>query len=132
MLESKIHGSSRVEIAEEFNVSVSTVDKEFSWAKKAGLIASAEDKILAELVPLAHEAIREALINGDAEVALKIFEGTIPGFKKSNSKSHSEGTIDELSEYLNRIRSNPSGDPKRLEASVEAEEKEIIDILPNE
>ncbi len=136
MIEARINGATRGELEAQFKISKATVDRELTWAQKAGLVANAEDKILKDLVPLAHEAIKEALVNGNADIALKIFEGTIPGFKKGSVKTNSSGgPIDELSDYLNKLRS-ASGDIDGIkvlpEATEPAKEAEIINLLPDD
>lgn len=106
VLERRITGHSLADIAKEFNVSRLTVKNILDWAKRADLVASAEDKILSELVPAAHAAILSALKDGNAEIALKIFEGTIPSFSKQ--KPTTPVTVagdDDLASYVNQLRS---------------------------
>jgi DNA-binding transcriptional ArsR family regulator len=106
MLEHKIkNGVSNAHVAKEFGVSEKTVDRTLSWARKAGLVVKAEDKILQELVPLAHQAIKTALEKGDSDVALEIFKGMLPSFNKKQGPAPGGGNSrDELSSYIETLR----------------------------
>jgi hypothetical protein len=76
MVEGKVmHNMTNTELAKEFNCSVDTVERTLSWAKKADIFASYEDKIVQELIPLAHTAIRDALADGNAKIAVEVFKG---------------------------------------------------------
>lgn len=104
MVELRVGKSASIQdIAEAFNVSTKTVERTLTWARKAGIIASAEDKALQELVPLAHEALKGALAKGDAEIALEIFKNLLPSFSKKNNAPGTQAG-DELSSYLNNLR----------------------------
>ena len=109
MLEYRIkNAASLEEIAKEFNVAPKTVQKNLTWARKAGLVADAEDKILQELVPLAHEAIKKALASNDPEVAgkfgIEIFKGTMSGFQKKPANTVTSTGGDDLDTYLAALR----------------------------
>lgn len=104
MLEFRItNAASLKEIAEKFNVTPKTVSKNLTWARRAGHIADAEDKILQDLIPLAHDAIKTALSKGDAAVALEIFKGVLPGFGKKPATVTATGG-DDLDTYLTQLR----------------------------
>jgi hypothetical protein len=76
MIEARVmQGKSVGQIAKDFNVHPDTVTRTLSWAKKADILGQYEDKIVNELIPLAHDAIKTALIDGDAKVAVEIFKG---------------------------------------------------------
>lgn len=76
MVEGKVlQNKTTKELAADFNVSVDTVERTLSWAAKADIFGNYEDKIVSELVPLAHNAIRQALEEGNAKVGLEIFKG---------------------------------------------------------
>lgn len=94
MLEARVGQSKSYQtIADEFNVSIKTVRRVFDYIKKAGLIVQAEDKILDELVPAAHRALKTALEDREnpqlaGQLGLKLMENALPGFgKKSAPKS---------------------------------------------
>jgi transposase-like protein len=114
MLEMRLkQAASLEEIAKAFNVAPKTVQKNLTWARKAGLIADAEDKILQELVPAAHEALLKALrdpTNRDAgKLAIDVFKGTISGFKKEPARTVTATGGDDLDTYLDRLRAdNPN------------------------
>lgn len=77
MVEQKVlKGATNVEIAKEFGVSVDTVERTLSWAQQADIYAKFEDRILENLVPLAYDAIKAALEDNNAKVALEILKGT--------------------------------------------------------
>jgi DNA-binding transcriptional ArsR family regulator len=129
MLELRISSNASIkDIAREFNVSHDTVSRNLTWARKAGLIADAEDKALQELLPLAHEALKKALTNHDADVALEIFKGLMPGFGKTKPQP-TVTAGDDLASYLDAIRSTPDAidgevagadAPRALPAAAEA------------
>lgn len=109
MLEFKIkNGASHEAVAKEFGVSVSTVNRMLSQSKRAELIAGLEDKVLSELMPAAHQAIVDALQDGDAssiekaKIGLELFKGAMPGFGKKATGPSSDGN--ELQRYLDQFR----------------------------
>jgi hypothetical protein len=112
MLEHKVkYTASSQEIATEFNVSIDTVKRTLSWARKAQLSVEVEDRILEELMPLAHEAIKLAL--GDTEaapierakIALELYKGMVPGFgKKATAASDSAAGVETIADYINQFR----------------------------
>lgn len=62
--EKVVEGRTLKEIAARHGVHYQTVRNTLTWAEKAGLFLELEDQILAELGPLAVNAIKEALITG--------------------------------------------------------------------
>lgn len=100
-------------IAEQMNLSHDTVERTMSWAKKAGLLVKYEDRILAEIVPKAIEALKTALDDGDGELAMKVLQNTLwlsqQGSKKTTGASAPAGDHeDDLSAYIARIRQKAS------------------------
>ena len=76
MVEGKVmRNMTNKDLALEFRCSVDTVERTLTWAKRADIFATFEDKIVQELIPLAHNAIREALTNGNAKIAVEVFKG---------------------------------------------------------
>ena len=109
MIDMRIRGKTLKEVALEYGVSVDTVERTLSWAKKAELVVQAEDKILNELVPAAHAALAAVLKGENDEVkartALEIFKGSLPSFSKRGQASPtgaSNGT--DLSSYIANLR----------------------------
>lgn len=106
-------------------MSEQTIVNILTYAKRAGLVADAEDKILQELVPAAHQAIKDALAEGDAKIAIEIFKGVLPGFSKSKQPSPTVTSgDDDLAAYIDRLR-NGNGvidgqieSPKQIEGDV--------------
>jgi len=145
MLEHQIrHSASRATIAKEFNVSINTVDRTLSWAKKADLLTKVEDKVLQELVPAAHKAILKALSDEDnpqkaGKLAIDVFKGMVPGFTKvSKGDASPTDPTGELARYVEQLRSDLGvldgeleGDPLSLEpAASEAEALPGLLALP--
>ena len=76
MLEMKMMaGKTDAEVAKAFGVNPATVQKAMSLARKGDLVVSFEDKLMNELLPLAHEAMKTALTDGNAKIALEVFKG---------------------------------------------------------
>lgn len=71
-----VQGEKLKDIARDMRVSQDTVQRSLDWARKANLFVEYEQRLFDELLPLAHEAVKLALQDGDAQVALKILEGT--------------------------------------------------------
>lgn len=111
MLEYRLqNGASMKQIAEKFNVSVATTERVLSYARKAGLVAEAEDRILNELVPAAHKAIMTGLTDTEhpqdaAKLGIEVFKGTVPSFgKRPQGKSTSSNDEDALSRAIAEAR----------------------------
>lgn len=109
MLEQRIkHGKTLKEVAEDFNVSLNTVKRTLSWARKADLVVEAEDRILQELVPAAHQALLNALQGDNGKVAataaIEIFKGILPTFAKKSKDSPNASSGEDLSRYIDRLR----------------------------
>jgi hypothetical protein len=121
MIDARVRGKSNREIAQEFGVSENTVARTLTWAKKAELVVKAEDKILAELVPAAHDAILKALKGENAEVAakaaLEIFKGTLPSFSKRPSGAGATASDSpDLASYITKLRGNLTLDGETIDA----------------
>lgn len=88
-------------VAQEMGISEDTAQRTLKWAGEANLFKQYEQRLYGELLPLAHEAIKLALQDGDAQVALKIMEaaGLGPNRLKGTSKAaqdYEEGLYGEL------------------------------------
>lgn len=108
MVEYKVRNNATyADLAREFKVSQDTVQRDLTFAKRAGLIVKYEDKILEELVPSALKAIKEGM--GDenkieaAKIGLKVLTGVIPGFQKEKASSTPD-TSGDLRSYIEQIR----------------------------
>lgn len=112
MLDFKIStGATQLDVAKEFGVSEQTVHRALSYARKAELVTTIEDKILQDLVPAAHKAILTALKDTEnpiesAKIALEVFKGALPGFNRKTGPvaSASGGSEDELARYIRELR----------------------------
>lgn len=107
------NNASIAEVAKEFGVSEKTVHRQMAWVKRAGVIAEMEDKILTELMPEAHKAIKVALQDDEhkqeaGRLGIELFKGVVPGFKKA-ANAGPIAQVNELERYLEEIRSE-SGD----------------------
>jgi DNA-binding transcriptional ArsR family regulator len=121
-IEERIKGKSIKEIASEFNVSEDTVTRNLSYAKKAELVVEAEDKILRDLVPAAHEALKRAL-NGEnsdvaAKAALEIFKGTLPSFSKRPTATGATSDDSGLSSYIAKLRDSAALAERTIDGTV--------------
>lgn len=123
MVQSRIHGRSLAKIAEEFNVSVDTVQRSLTRAERMDLTARYEDYLVGRLAPLAIGAVEESLRNNDAAVALKILEsiGLIKK-PKDQGKGASEEDGDTWEMYL-KMRKPRGTDGKSADEEGPAEER---------
>jgi hypothetical protein len=114
MLKEKIlHNASNTDLAHQFNLSERQVEKTLSWAKKAELLVGLEDQVLQEIVPLATEAIKSALRSDNvkvaSDVAIRVFEATVPSFKKGGAAGTSGAPADnDIESYIARLRDEAS------------------------
>ena len=105
MLEQRImQGKTTEEIAKSFNVAPSTVSRAMSLAAKGDLLISFEDKLHRELLPLAHQALVDALIddnlNVKAKVALELFKGANLIKRAPVTTKVDQQDADDLSAYI--------------------------------
>lgn len=101
MLEARImQGKTQQEIAKDFGVSPRTVEKAMSLAAKGDLLISFEDKLMNELLPLAHTALVGALQEGNAKVALELYKGTNILRKNAPLTSTQMQQQDDLTAYI--------------------------------
>lgn len=128
MMEARVAGYSNTEVSRMFQVSVDTVERVLSYAKRANILAERSDAILQRLLPLSEDAIVEALKAKDvdpvarAQIALKVYEGTgLMGPKAS--KGEISGGDDELSRAMKELRAKA----KELEDTSEGE---LVSGLP--
>lgn len=92
-----VQGEQIKDIAKDMNVSQDTIQRSLEWARRANLFVQYEQKLFDELLPLAHEAVKLALQDGDAQVALKILEGT--NVLKKNAPKSAAAEADEEGLY---------------------------------
>lgn len=96
-----LKGEKMKTVAQEMGISEDTAQRTLKWAGDANLFVQYEQRLYSELLPLAHEAIKLALQDGDAQVALKIMDaaGLGAGRLKGTSKAaqqYEEGLYGEL------------------------------------
>lgn len=70
-----LEGKTHTETAKEMGISHDTVSRGLAMARKAKIYVDYEQKLYDELVPLAHEAVKMGLEDGNAELGLKILQG---------------------------------------------------------
>jgi len=106
MIEGKaFHGKTNAELAKDFNVSLATVERTLSWAARADLFSTYEDKIVTELLPLAHDAISAALAEGNAKIAVQVLKGI--GLLRTGGQATSKvqaQSDDDLASYIAKKR----------------------------
>jgi hypothetical protein len=105
MLESRImEGKTQAQIAKDFNVSTDTVERAMSLAAKGDLLIGFEDKLHRELLPLAHQALVDALIDDNlgvkAKVALELFKGANLIKRAPVATKTEQQDADDLSAYI--------------------------------
>lgn len=94
-------GETIKDVAKDMGISEDTAQRTLKWAGEANMLRQYEQRLYGELLPLAHEAVKLALMDGDAQVALKIMEATGlgPNRLKGTSKAaqnYEEGLYGEL------------------------------------
>ena len=127
-----VDGKSAKEIAKEHGISHDVVDKRLSWARRAGILTDYEDKLLQELIPAAHKALLEALLDGDAAVALEIYKGSLllKGKEQKTGKMTQQPVSedsDDLANYMNKYRQLAQEQENLIEGSVEGEVRLLTD-----
>lgn len=119
MLEMKLlQGKSSKEIAKDFGVSPGVVDKAMSLAKKADIVVSFEDKLMNDLLPLAYEATRAALIEGNAKIGMEIMKGA--GIVRANQpttlvQAHNDH---DLAAYITKKRQHALLEEQTLDGTL--------------
>lgn len=74
MVALRVAGMTLEDIGKQYNCDPRTVKRYLEWAGKNGIIQSAETRILDELVPLAINTYKTALLNGDTFAAKHIID----------------------------------------------------------
>lgn len=105
MIQARVEGLTIAEVANKFNVCTKTVERTLSWARSADLFIEFEDKLMTELLPLAHGSLKRALENEESgQVALEIYKGRNL-LKKQGQKTQVEQAEDnDLAEYVRNMR----------------------------
>lgn len=115
----RVYGATLKDIAKKFNISEKTVAAELQYATRNGLIESAEERILNELVPLALETYKRALSGDTPDVFVaKDVLGQLAKIsdRATSSKQHQEKLT--LAAYLEH---------KRLQSGGNSSDTEVID-----
>lgn len=97
-------GKSKKQVAKELGVSHDTVERTLAWARQANVFVEYEHRLYDELVPLAHEAIKLALSDGDAQVALKVMESIGLGASRMKQTKAQEDDQEGLYGEIARLR----------------------------
>lgn len=97
-------GKSKKQVAKEMGVSHDTVERTLAWARQANIFVEYEQRLYDELVPLAHEAIKLALSDGDAQVALKVMESIGLGASRMKQTKAQEDDQEGLYGEIARLR----------------------------
>lgn len=131
MLEMKIlEGKTNKEIAKEFHVGEMTVKKAMTLARKGDIVVSFEDRLMNELLPLAHDAIRNSLMGieggGNAKIGLEIFKGA--GIIRPHSgQTTSQVSADhDLSAYIVRKRQLALLEENTIDAQFTRSEQKLL------
>lgn len=123
-------GKTKKQVAKEMGISHDTVEKTLKWARQANIFVEYEHRLYDELVPLAHEAIKMALADGDAQVALKIMESVGLG---PNRMKQTKAQVDDqegLYGEIARLRAGAIVDvsPQRRLAGADEAGAEVVDV----
>jgi DNA-binding transcriptional regulator LsrR (DeoR family) len=117
------------QVGQAFGVSERTVERVMSYAKRADLITTYQDKILTDMVPEAHRVLMEALGAGDVTVALEIYKGTPLLQKAPKGGAVGPGAAaDELTRYITMKRTQAA----IAEATVDGELAEPLQLTEGE
>lgn len=100
-------GKTQKQAASELGISHDTAARTLSWAKQANIYAEYSQRMWDELVPLAHNAIKMELEDGNADIGIKIFQG-VHLLKKDGPKS--KGAVQEEEDFYGELARIRSGD----------------------
>lgn len=123
-------------VAQQFNVSKKTLERNLNFALREGLLESYEDQLLKDLVPEALSAAKRAMQEGDATVAMEILKGA--GILKKpidKNRSSEGGEGDSLEIYLRRKRelppqASPSSQPPLVSHGGDAQLHHPLSLSP--
>lgn len=99
-----LEGKSKMLVAKEMGISHDTLTRTMQWAEGAQLFVEYEKRLYDELLPLAHNAVKMALEDGDAQVGLKILEGIRLLNKNAPASKAQQESEEGLYEEIARIR----------------------------
>lgn len=99
-----IEGKSQQQTAREMGISHDTVARGLALARQAQVYLDYEHKLFDELVPLAHEAVKMELADGNGELGLKILQGANIIKTKSPSGKAAQEDEDTLYGEIARLR----------------------------
>lgn len=124
-----VEGKTQQQTAKEMGISHDTVARGLALARQAQVYLDYEQKLYDELVPLAHEAVKMELADGNGDLGLKILQGA--NIIKTKSPSSKSAQEDEESLYaeIGRLREGSIVDvtPRELPAPIEAR-AEVYDV----
>jgi hypothetical protein len=100
-------GKTQKQAATELGISHDTAARTLTWAKQANIYAEYSQRMWDELVPLAHNAIRMELEDGNADIGIKIFQG-VHLLKKDGPQS--KGAVQEEEDFYGELARIRSGD----------------------
>lgn len=100
-------GKTQKQAATELGISHDTAARTLAWAKTANIFAEYSQKLWDELIPLAHNAIRMGLEDGNADIAIKLYQGTHL-LKKEGPKS--KGALQEEDDFYGELARIRQGD----------------------
>lgn len=102
--ETVLGGKTIKQASKEMGISEDTAQKTMQWARTANLFVDYENRLYDELLPLAHEAIKLALQDGDAQVALKIMDNVGLGAQRLKQTKAMEESTEGLYGEIARLR----------------------------
>jgi hypothetical protein len=128
-LKERLANKSAAEIGRQYNVDPRTVRKTLTWAEKAKIFVEVEDALIRDLAPLAVDALRSALVEGDSDVALEVLKG-LNILKKNHPLTSKEvKEQDDLVHYITQIRSKAELDASTTEGQL-LERRPQLQLVP--
>lgn len=112
-------GKTQKQAASELGISHDTAARTLAWAKTANIFHEYTQKLWDELIPLAHNAIKMGLEDGNADIAIKLYQGTHLLKKEGPKSKGAEQAEDDFYGELARIRQGDVIDvtPKLIEGA---------------
>lgn len=99
-----LEGKTQQQTAKEMGISHDTVARGLALARRANIYVDYEQRLYDELVPLAHEAVKMGLADGNADLGLKILQGVNIIKTKAPTGKQAQEDEDSLYGEIARLR----------------------------
>lgn len=118
-------GKTQKQAAAELGISHDTAARTLTWAKQANIFNEYQQRMWDELIPRAHDAIKMALEDGDADIAIKLYQGTFM-LKKEGPKS--KAAVQEEDDFYGELQRIRSGNVITIGAGTIDETADPLDV----